>query len=58
MEEVSLSVSKVAENRNVALLAYILALGQKKCAKEMSYECLDTRKCCHARLWLLAAFGE
>jgi hypothetical protein len=33
MEEISLFVSKVAENRNVALLAYILALGQKSAQK-------------------------
>ncbi len=44
-------ISKVAEkNRNMALLSDILALGQKKRAREMSYECLDARKGCHATL--------
>jgi hypothetical protein len=38
------------KNYNVALLSPILALGQKKRVKEMSYEYLETRKCCRAKL--------
>jgi hypothetical protein len=38
------------KNHNMALCSPILALGQYKRAKEMSYEYLDTRKCCHAKL--------
>jgi len=44
-------ISEVAKNHNMALCSPILALGQYKRAKEMSYEYLDTRKCCHAKLW-------
>jgi hypothetical protein len=44
-------ISKVAEkNRNTALLSDILALSSKKRTRKMSYECLDTRKGCHATL--------
>jgi hypothetical protein len=51
MEEISLFHQRgCIKNRNMALFSGILALGQKKRAKEMSYECLDTRKCCHATL--------
>ena len=37
-------------SHNMALCSPILALSQYKRVKEMSYECLDTRKCCHAKL--------
>jgi hypothetical protein len=42
----------------MALCSPILALGQYKRAKEMSYEYLDTRKCCHATLWILRTFAD
>jgi hypothetical protein len=44
----SFSSVRVQKNHNLALCSPSLALGQYKRAKEMSYECLDTRKCCHA----------
>ncbi len=46
----SFSSVRLQKNQNMALCSPILALGQYKRAKEMSYEYLDTRKCCHAKL--------